>query len=493
MPLRKVLDFSRHKALDPKAEAKDKPALKLVKSALDDLTPQEREFLPHLLEIEETPPSPVQRGVLWTILALVGVAIAWSCIGEISVVSTAQGKFIPDGRVKQIQPMETSVVKAIHVKEGQHVKAGEVLLELDPTINAAELQSSSRQLGINRMEQARLAAELGNTAPKYAGAPEEPGLVALQENLRRSREATYASKLAEAEALVSEKESALAGAQATLRKYEELTELSKQREEDARPLLTTGALSRLDYMQVKQDLVTNLNDFAAQAKAVEQARHARTEVMHQLDGVRHGRATDIYTDLDKKIYDASSLVGSVDKARQLYDLKWLRSPVDGLVQRVDVTTTGGVVTPAQSLVTIVPDGTPIIVEASLSNEDVGYVRLGQDVEIKVDTFPFQKYGTLKGKLVWISPDAEEKNQGGDSGNGNTSNSKSAPDPKAAKSTYMYKVHVQPEKTMFIVDGMPTPIQVGMTVQTDITTDHRKIVEFFLSPLIKYLDEGLKVR
>jgi hemolysin D len=217
------------------------------------------------------------------------------------------------------------------------------------------------------------------------------------------------------------------------------------------------------------------------------------EATQQLAGVRHGRTSDIYTDLGKKVYDASGLTGSVEKSRQLYDLKWLRSPVDGLVQRVDVTTTGGVVTPAQSLVTIVPDGTPLIVEASLSNEDIGYVRAGQDVDVKVDTFPFQKYGTLKGKLIWISPDADEKSQGNDDSKGGASSGKSSPDPKSSKPSYVYKVHIRPDNTNFVVDGKTTPIQAGMTVQADITTDHRRIIEFFLSPVIKYLDEGLRVR
>jgi hemolysin D len=150
-----------------------------------------------------------------------------------------------------------------------------------------------------------------------------------------------------------------------------------------------------------------------------------------------------------------------------------------------------VVTPAQSLVTIVPDGTPLILEAALSNEDVGYVRVGQTVEIKVDTFPFQKYGTLKGTLVWISPDAEEKGAS-DSGSQGL-NGKPSADPKAGKQAYTYKVHVKPDKPAFVVDGKPAPLQAGMTVQADIVTDHRRIIEFFLSPVVKYLDEGLKVR
>jgi hemolysin D len=465
--------------------------LRVVRST-NDLTPEERAFLPHLLEIEETPPSPIQRRLLWTLLALVVVGLTWACIGEISVVSTAQGKFIPDGKVKQVQPVETSVVKAIHVVEGQHVRQGELLLELDPTISAAELEASERQLKITRMEQTRLASELSGKKPDYSTAKQDDTLVYLQESLRQSREAAYTSKLSQAQSAVSEKEAAFAAAQATLRKYEALTALATQREEDARPLLQSGAISRIDYLQLKQELLTHQHDWSAQSKAVEQARFAKTEAVHQLEEVRHGHSADIYTSLAQKVYDASGLTGSVEKSRQLFDLKSLRSPVDGLVQRVDVATKGGVVTPAQSLVTIVPDGTPLILEAALSNEDVGYVRIGQIVEIKVDTFPFQKYGTLKGTLVWISPDAEDKGAA-DSGGSQGPNGKPSGDSKAGKPAYTYKVHVKPEKPAFVVDGKPAPLQAGMTVQADIVTDHRRIIEFFLSPVIKYLDEGLKVR
>src|SRR5580698_7294189 len=139
------------------------PKLRLVKSGVKrDLTAQEREFLPPLLEIQETPPSPVKRWILWSIVGLVVALIVWATVGKISIVATAPGKFIPDGRVKEVQPLESSIVKAIHVKEGQRVHEGDLLLELDPTLSAAELAASTDRYGFNKLEQARLAAELTN-------------------------------------------------------------------------------------------------------------------------------------------------------------------------------------------------------------------------------------------------------------------------------------------------------------------------------------------
>jgi hemolysin D len=188
-----------------------------------------------------------------------------------------------------------------------------------------------------------------------------------------------------------------------------------------------------------------------------------------------------------------------DKSKELHALKWLRAPVSGLVQKMDVTTLGQLVTPAQSLVTIVPDGMPLIVEATVSNEDIGYLKVGQPVEVKVDTFPFQHYGSLKGTLISISPDAEDKDAASrDTDTRAGANSQQADSSHDSgnnghNSGYVYKVHVRTETSHFVVEGEPRSIGAGMTVQADITMDLRRVIDFFLSPVVKYLDEGMKVR
>lgn len=477
----------------------DGPKLTLVKpvTASHELTPMEREFLPPLLEIEESPPSPVKRMVLLTIIGLVAALILWACVGKMSIVATAPGKFIPEGRVKSIQPLESSIVKSIHVKEGQHVNGGDLLLELDPTLSAADMNASADKLGFNKLEQARLAAELTHKAPQYAG-NQPSGKMALEESIRRAREQAYDSKLAAAQAVVEEKTAALAAAEATLQKYQETTGIAEERESSARPLVDTGAIARVDYLQLKEDLAKNRNDYASQQQTVQQARAAVVESQHALEQVHRDRVADIYKDLDERVTNEPELAGGAAKSRELYSLKWLRAPVSGYVQKVDVTTIGQVVTPAQSLVTIVPDGTPLIVEATVTNQDIGYLKVGQPAEVKVDTFPFQKYGTLKGTLEWISPDADER----DAASNDTDTRSGVTDPKSDKNKdqsllnntgYVYKIHVRTVQPQFRVDGQYRQVQAGMTVQTDIITDRRRVIDFFLSPVVKYLDEGLKVR
>jgi hemolysin D len=476
------------------------PTLRLIKppNRPQELTPLEREFLPPLLEIQETPPSPVHRGVLWTIITLVIALIIWASFGQVAIVATAPGKFIPDGRVKEVQPLESSIVRTIHVKEGQHVHAGDLLLELDPTISGAELAANTDKYHFNQLEQARLTAELGNRRATYADPSRSSARIALEERMREARGAAQASKLAQARAAVEEKRSALAAAQAALQKYQEMTAIAEERESNARPLVDTGAISREDYLKLKEDLAQNRNDRAAEEKTVEQSQAALTESEHALEQVERDRIVDVYHDLDQRVTDEPQLKGDLDKARELYELKWLKAPVDGLVQKIDVTTVGQIVTPAQSLITIVPDGTPLIVEATVTNEDIGYVRPGQAVEVKVDTFPFQKYGTLKGSLVWVSPDAEEKGAASkdtDTRAGTASMSAQAKEDAAntPNAGYVYKIHIRTDQPRFRVAGEWRPAQSGMTVQADITTDRRRVIEFFLSPVVKYLDEGLKVR
>src|SRR5579859_4906634 len=468
----------------------DSPKLPSVKSAgrSRELTAMEREFLPPLLEIQESPPSPLKRLVLLTIVALVIALIVWASIGKMSIVATAAGKFVPEGRVKTLQQLEASIVKSIHVREGQHVDSGDLLLELDPTLSAADMNASADKLAFNQLEQARLVAELTHKAPPYVPTGQPAGRLALEESIRQAREQAHTTKLAGAQAAV----------EATLQKYQELTGIAEEREAGARPLVETGAIARVDYLQLKEDLAKNRNDFASQQKTVQQARAAVVEADRALEQVRRDRVADIYKDLDDRVTSEPELNSGAQKSRELYALKWLRAPVSGYVQKVDVTTIGQVVSAAQSLVTIVPDGTPLIVEATATNQDIGYLMVGQPVEVKVDTFPFQKYGTLKGTLEWISPDAEDRDGASTdsdtrSGTVDTKSEKNKDAMPANNAGYVYKIRVRTEQSQFRVNGETRPLQAGMTVQADITTDKRRVIDFFLSPIVKYLDEGLKVR
>ena len=490
------------KQLQPPSAAPGAPkevtSLKLIKPPAkgSELTTLEREFLPPLLEIQETPPSPVKRWTAWTLIGLVIALTVWASVGKVSIVAAAPGKFIPDGRLKEIQPLESSMVKAIDVREGQRVHKGDLLIELDPALSAAQLRANADRYGFNRLEQARLISELTDRRPDLAGVEQPRSRIQLEERIRRAQESDYAAKLAEAQATIAQKSAALAASQETLEKYRQLTVLAGQREASARPLVPIGAISREDYLKLKEDLVQDRQDAAAEQQTIEEDQAALTQAEQALDQVKRDHATDLYHDLAQRIADEPTLKGDFDKSKKLYALEWLRSPVDGVVQSVNVTTVGQVVTPAQSLVTVVPDGTPLIVEATVSNNDIGYIKVGQPVQVKVDTFPFQKYGTLSGTLVWISPDAEDRSATSrdvDTRTGAVPDSTLRANEHDANAGFVYRVHIRTVDARFIVDGQARTVEPGMTVQADILTGQRRVIEFFLSPVIKYLNEGLRVR
>jgi membrane fusion protein, hemolysin D len=249
-------------------------------------------------------------------------------------------------------------------------------------------------------------------------------------------------------------------------------------------------------MKLEEDLVQNRNDGAAEQKTVEEDQAALTAAQRALDQVKRDHAKDLYRDLAQRVADEPALKGDYDKSKKLYTLEWMRSPVDGVVQSVNVTTVGQVVTPAQSLVTIVPDGTPLIVEATVSNNDIGYIKVDQPVQVKVDTFPFQQYGTLAGTLVWISPDAEDKaaiSRDIDTRTGAISASSQQASERDKNAGFVYTVHIRVARARFLVNGQYRPVEPGMTVQADILTGRRRVIEFFLSPVVKYLNEGIQVR
>lgn len=459
------------------------------------LSTLEREFLPAVLEIQESPPSPYQRAVIWTIAMFTLVAIIWSVVGTLEVVSTAPGRLIPDGRVKVAQVAETAIVKAIHVKEGQQVKAGDLLMELDPAIAQADLSASAHNLAQSQLDAARLQAELSGTAPSY-GPDRTNTMVQLQEALRLTRQQAHADRMASLQTQLREKEAEEAANMAMLDKYRAVHQIAQEKERRFRELLDQNFISRVEYLHHQRDWVAADNDVKVQSRSIERARQATVEARQMLTLAAAERRAELLKELNENAAARPDLQRSSDKAREIHALKWLRAPVSGYIQSVSVTTTGGVVTPAQPLVTIVPDGTPLVVEASLSNEDVGYVKVGQPVDIKLDTYPYQRYGALRGTLTSISPDSEHRDHNAATGAASLSASDrdARPDPGAERPAATYRVRVTLDRdSRLMVDGRPARLLPGMSGQADIKTDRRKIYEFFLSPVVKYLDEGTRVR
>lgn len=450
-------------------------------------------FLPAALEIVETPPSPIGRAISVTIIVAFCVALVWTSVGRVDIVASAPGKVVSNGRTKVIQPFEIGVVRAIHVQDGQAVKAGDVLIELDPTINDAERAHLQSDLISAQLDVARLRAALDETDPLAAFHPPDgspPDAAVTQRQLLTNQIQEQRDKLASLEHQRAQKQAERDSFAASIAKLKATIPISQQRVEIRKYLAQQKYGSKLTYLDALADLVSQQKELAVQQSHLEQAQaglETITTNRAQLESeFRRTRLSELATAEQK----AAGLAQDVIKATERSKLQFLSAPVDGVVQQLAVHTVGGVVTPAQPLLVLVPSDSPIEIEAMISNRDVGFVSAGQETAIKVETFNFTKYGLLHGKVLDVSADSIAR-RSADGGTGNAPSSEGSGDLKSPELVYV--AHISLDQTQMDVDGRSVPLSPGMAVTAEIKTGSRRVISYLLSPLLKYKQESLRER
>lgn len=454
----------------------------------DRLSRVELAFLPDALELEHTPPSAGGRAVAWCIVGFCLIATLWACYGQVDVVSTSAGKIIPSGKLKIVQSVDGGRVHAILAQEGQSVSKGDVLVELEAGLDNSDLRSASQRLQFLRAEKIRLGAELDGVRPNYETAGIAPEVAILQESLRLARNSAFQAKLAEAGNAQTAKEANLSALRDGLNKLEASLRIGQEKEERVRPYIGS-VMTRFDYLKLKDDLNQLENNVASQRNALKSATQDARAAAELVQQTRHEHTGQLLADLSDCNTRLAALGGDVEKAGTLVGQKRIVATVDGKVQRLSVTSVGQVVAPGQTVATLVAQGQAQVIEAYLSNEEAAFVHAGQAADIKVDAFPFQHYGSLSGVVLDVSPDAEEKQLSAADMAAQSRGDSELP----TKAGLMYKLRVRitgkgPASSDEILQTRP-----GMTVQVDIKTDRRRIIEFFLEPMKKYLNNSITSR
>ncbi|TMJ83028.1 MAG: HlyD family type I secretion periplasmic adaptor subunit [Alphaproteobacteria bacterium] len=475
--------------------------MKLAKNVVVPFRPSERRkkeelaFLPAALEIVETPASPIGRAIAILIATLFCVALGWAYFGKIDIIASAPGKIIPSGRTKVIQPFETGVIRAIRVRDGQNVKAGDILIELDPTINAAEREHIQSDLTAAQLDIARLRAALSEgTDPLADFHPPEtasPSLVATHRQFLLSQIGEYRAKLAGLDRQRAQKEAESATVAATVSKLEAVVPVVQQKVDVRGALYNREFSSKLQYLENLQQLIETQKELA-----VQQSRQRETEAaIAALKEARVQAAAEfsrtIHDDLAKAEAKAGGLTQDLIRAEQKTKLQELTAPEDGVVQQLAVHTVGGVVTPAQTLLVVVPVGTHLEVEAMVSNRDIGFVHPGEEAEIKVETFNFTRYGLLHGRVMHVSQDAITREKSQDKSGGKPQGSDSNTDPKPDELVYAARVSL--DRTQMEVENKLVNLSPGMAVTVEIKTGSRTVLNYLLSPLLRYKQESLRER
>ena len=333
-------------------------------------------FLPAALEITETPPSPVGRAIGATIIAAFCIALVWATLGSVDIVATATGKIVPGGRTKLIQPFETGVVRAIQVRDGQTVKAGDVLIELDPTMTEADQERQKGDLLAAELEVARLQAALAADPLAAFRAPPNasPAEIEMHRQFLISQRAEQDAKLSEIERQQGQKEAERATTSASVAKLEATIPVLQERVDIRKGLVEKALASKVVYLSEYQDLVAMQQDLVLQKSRLREADAAMALLKETRDKTvaEYRRAT--YDALAKAEQKVASAAQEVVKADRRTKLQRLTAPVDGVVQQLAVHTVGGVVTPAQALAVVVPSESQLEIEAMLSNRDIGFVQ-----------------------------------------------------------------------------------------------------------------------
>jgi len=453
-------------------------------------------FLPAALEITETPPSPIGQAIGATIIALFCLAVLWASLGTVDIVATAPGRIVPSDRTKIIQPFETGVVRAIHVQDGQSVKAGDVLIELDPTMSTAELGHLKNDLMASQLEVARLRAALAGHANPLEDfhAPEGASrtLVETQRQFLLSQSAEQNAKLAEITRQQAQKDAERATITATIAKLEATIPLLQQRVDVRKGLYDKELGSKLTYLTELGDLVGQKQDLLVQQSRYREADAAVAALAETRTRAEAEYRHTLFDDLAKAEQKAGGLAQDVIKAEQRTKLQLLTAPVDGVVQQLAVHTVGGVVTPAQALAMVVPVDSRLEIEAMVSNRDIGFVHAEQEAEIKIDTFSFTKYGLLHGRVLNVSQDAITRDKPQDkSGDATPGPENASSEPKGQEMNYAARVSL--DRTQMQVDEKLVNLSPGMAVTVEIKTGSRRIISYLLSPVLRYKQEVLRER
>jgi hemolysin D len=447
----------------------------------------EFEFLPAALEIIETPASPASRAVMLSIVGMILIATAWASIGKVDIIVTAEGRIIPSGKVKEIQPFEIGVVKAIHVQDGQHVEAGDVLIELDPTTNAAEREKIGRDLIRARLDVARLRAlSADEPARSFAPPPDaDPADLATAQHQMHAQLDEQAAKLASVDRQLAQRRAELAGVHATIAKLNASIPLIQSRVDIREHGVQTQFGNKIDYLTVQQQLVEQQHELAVQQFKVVEAEQAIQALERQRDqGVEEFRKT-AYADLAKAEAQVAELTQEAVKIAQKTELQTLRAPVSGTVQQLAAHTIGGVVTPAQALMVLVPADTHLEIEAAIPNRDVGFVHEGQPVELKVEAFTFTRYGLLHGRVMNVSRDAQSDGEAQRAGR--PPGARPAGEQDASRQS-SYVALVSLDQPWIETEQGRSELTPGMAVTAEIKTGQRRVISYLLSPLTRYRQE-----
>lgn len=436
----------------------------------------EREFLPAHLELIETPTSVAPKLVMRIIMAFAVIALLWAIIGQVEMVAVSTGKTIPSGHSKTIQPLETSVIKKIYVKDGDRVNSGDLLIELVGIGSDSDYQQIHRQLDaaiLARLRhQALLAALDSHTIPDIDPMAVKPyslieSEIADARQLVRNQHQSWFLQDEQSQAILQQHQAELRSTRSQIVKLKDVGKIEKQRLTDYKKLRDKNYLSQHEFYSQQSKIIENEQDLASLYEQQKQVQ----ESIHQVEKERSLNQQLLKRDTLDGLRQANETINELQeqlaRARQRQTLMSLRAPVSGVIQQLAFHSEGGVVMEGQGIMLVAPLHDTIEVDAIVANKDIGFVKAGQDVVIKIESFPYTRYGYLTGKVQHVSLDAIEDEKLG----------------------LIFNARVLLDHQKIVIEGTDIPLNAGMNVTAEIKTGKRRVIDYLLSPLQTTIDNS----
>lgn len=430
------------------------------------------EFMPSTIEVLDRPPAPFSRAMLLFIIVFAAFLIGWASLAKMDIVVTAMGVVIPKGKVKVVQPLEPGIITDIHVRDGQLVKKGDLLVSMDNRDSLTDINTIKLELAKSELITQRLNAQLHNDVTLFSP-PADAGEKSIKLH-HQLLEQSLAAQKDHLDTLTMEIQRCNVESTATRSNFNHLTEslpLSRELYDKKGILAQRQLISNAELLQAQIDMNdTQYNLLAAQNRIAEiDARLERAKEELQLAKTEYQR--DILSQLTEARSKRLNLQDQLTKAENRQAHFDLKAPTDGVVQQLAINTIGGVVTAAQPLMVIVPTDSGLEIEAKVLNKDIGFILSDQDVSVKVAAYPFTKYGDLDGKIQWVARDAVMD--------------------EALGPNYPILVTVDTYRLPNTVNGKQGIITPGMTVTADIKVGQRRVIDYFLGPIFRYKDKSLR--
>ncbi len=430
----------------------------------------ETAFLPAALSLQETPLHPAPRRFALAICALFVIVLAWACLGQLDIVAVAPGRIVVSDRTKAVQPLETSVVRKVLVKDGAVVRVGQVLVELDATNASADGVSVQDQLDSAQSEEARTTALIEalqvNHPPRIAHGSSHHSQAQLQAEWQ-----DITARLAKLGAESARRRAEAATVEEMIAKLEATLPIARQREADFKSLADQGFMSGHAGQDRTRERIEQERDLATQRARLVEAQAASNETQQSRAAYLAETQRALGERRAQAMLKRQQYTQELNKTQQRSRLTQLTAPVAGTVQQVAVHTEGGVATEAQVLMVIVPTDAEVTAEVVIDNKDIGFVEAGQDVTIKLETFPYTRYGTVAARVKRVTADAVNDEKRG----------------------AIFPATLTLKQTHLDVDGRRIALSPGMNLTAEIKTGQRQVIDYLLSPVQRATTESLRER